>query len=262
LCICIGCSIRTRRINRICVDGESVGQVISKRVLAAPWFQKTAGNLIAQYIRLVWKTGRFVLEPADVYERIGREQPVIAAMWHGQHMLMPFVRRNPLRGKVLISRHRDGEINAIVAERLGLETIRGSGDHGTEFHRKGAVPAFMAMLSALKDNYNIGLTADVPKVSRVVGRGIIMLARESGRPIFPVGIATHHRIELHNWDRSCINLPFSRGALVIGEPIVVPNDADDAAMEAARVALGGRLDAVTARANVLAGRAAGEANRG
>jgi hypothetical protein len=239
-----------------------VGRFSKKRILAAPWFQKTAGNVVAEYIRLVWKTGRFVLEPENIYERIGREQPVIAAMWHGQHMLIPFVRRDPLRAKVLISRHRDGEINAIIAERLGLETIRGSGDHGTDFHRKGAVPAFMAMLAALKDNYNIGLTADVPKVARVVGRGIIMLARESGRPIFPVGIATRHRIELNNWDRSCINLPFSRGALVIGEPITVPGDADDDAMEGARAALAETLDAVTARANALAGRAPDEARRG
>jgi len=239
-----------------------VGRFSKKRILAAPWFQRTAGNLVAEYIRLVWKTGRFVLEPENIYERIGREQPIIAAMWHGQHMLIPFVRRDPLRAKVLISRHRDGEINAIIAERLGLETIRGSGDHGTDFHRKGAVPAFMAMLAALKNNYNIGLTADVPKVSRVVGRGIIMLARESGRPIFPVGIATRHRIELNNWDRSCINLPFSRGALVIGEPISVPGDADDAAMEGARAALAAALDAVTARANALAGRAPDEARRG
>ena len=239
-----------------------MGRLSKKRILAAPWFQKAAGNLVAEYIRLVWKTGRFILEPENIYERIGREQPVIAAMWHGQHMLIPFVRRDPLRAKVLISRHRDGEINAIIAERLGLETIRGSGDHGTDFHRKGAVPAFMAMLAALRANYNIGLTADVPKVSRVVGRGIILLARESGRPIFPVGIATRHRIELDNWDRSCINLPFSRGALVIGEPITVPGEADDAAMEGARAALANALDAVTARANVLAGRAPDEAHRG
>jgi len=41
------------------------------------------------------------------------------------------------RAKVLISRHRDGEFNAIAVERLGIGTIRGSGDHGSAFHRKG-----------------------------------------------------------------------------------------------------------------------------
>jgi lysophospholipid acyltransferase (LPLAT)-like uncharacterized protein len=235
---------------------------LTRRLFAARWFQQAAGNAFAEYIRLVWKTGRFVIEPEDIFDRFSAEQPVIAAMWHGQHMLIPFVRRDPLRAKVLISRHRDGEVNAIAAERLGLETIRGSGDHGTEFHRKGAVPAFMTMLAALKDNCNIGLTADVPKVSRVVGRGIIMLARESGRPIFPVGIATRHRIRLNNWDRSCINLPFSRGALVVGEPILVDGNADDAELERARARLGAALDAVTARADALACRRPDEAARG
>jgi lysophospholipid acyltransferase (LPLAT)-like uncharacterized protein len=244
------------------MTGATLPRLSSKRILAAPWVQKAAGNIVAEYIRLVWRTGRFVIEPADIYDRFGAEQPVIAAMWHGQHMLMPFVRRDPLRAKVLISRHRDGEINAVIAERLGLETIRGSGDHGADFHRKGAVPAFMAMLTALRDNCNIGLTADVPKVARVVGRGIVMLARESGRPIFPVGIATRRRIELNNWDRSCINLPFSRGALVVGEPIRVPQDADDVAIDMTRTHLGAALDAVTARANALANTRSDEADRG
>lgn len=224
----------------------------TKRLLAAPWFQTAAGIAVAEYIRLVWNTGRFIIEPEDFHQRFQAEQPVIAAMWHGQHLLIPFVRRDPLRAKVLISRHRDGEINAIAAERLGLETIRGSGDHGLEFHRKGGVAAFKAMLAALADNCNIGLTADVPKIARIVGRGIVMLARESGRPIFPVGIATKRRIELNNWDRTAINLPFSRGGMVIGEPIRVTADADAAALEGARVQLGAALDAVTARANALA----------
>lgn len=223
-----------------------------RRIFAAPWLQKAAGVAIAEYIRLVWNTGRFVIEPEDFHERFKAEQPIIAAMWHGQHMLIPFVRRDPLRAKVLISRHRDGEINAVAARRLGLETIRGSGDHGPEFHRKGAVSAFKAMRAALADNCNIGLTADVPKVARVVGRGIIMLARESGRPIFPIGIATKWRIELNNWDRSAINLPFSRGAMVIGEPLRIAAEADDAALELARGELAAALDAVTARADLLA----------
>ena len=56
----------------------------------------------------------------------------------------------------------------------------------------------------------------------------------SGRPIYPVAIATSRRIVLDNWDRTTINLPFGRGALVAGEPIRVPRDADDATLEAAR----------------------------
>ena len=76
------------------------------------------------------------------------------------------------------------------------------------------------MVRALEEDYNVALTADVPKRSRVAGLGIIMLARESGRPIMPFAMATSRFIRLNNWDRTTINLPFGRGALVGIEPIV------------------------------------------
>ena len=78
--------------------------------------------------------------------------PAILAFWHGQHFMTPFLKiKERHRAKVLISRHRDGEFNAIAAERLGIGTIRGSGDHGGAFHRKGGVGAFREMVQALED---------------------------------------------------------------------------------------------------------------
>ena len=80
----------------------------------------------------------------------------------------------------------------------------------------------MQMLTALKEGYTVALTADVPKVARVCGLGIVKLASMSGRPIYPVAIATSHRIELRNWDRTAINLPFGRAGGVAGAPVHVP----------------------------------------
>jgi lysophospholipid acyltransferase (LPLAT)-like uncharacterized protein len=100
----------------------------------------------------------------------------------------------------------------------------------------------------------MALTADVPKVSRVAGLGIIKLASATGRPIFPVAVATSRRIELDNWDRSAINLPFSRGATVVGDPIPVPAEADDATLERARSALEQSLNAATERAYAIVDR--------
>jgi lysophospholipid acyltransferase (LPLAT)-like uncharacterized protein len=96
----------------------------------------------------------------------------------------------------------------------------------------------------------------VPKVSRVAGLGIIKLASESGRPIFPVALATSRRIVLNSWDRSEVNLPFSRGAVVVGEPIRVPAAADAEALEQARGALERALNAGTERAHALVDRRA------
>ena len=111
----------------------------------------------------------------------------------------------------------------------------------------------MEMLDALHEGYHIALTADIPKVARVCGFGIVKLASVSGRPIYPMAIATSRRIALDNWDRTAINLlPFSRIGRVTGEPVRVPMDADDQALERARRAVEISLDAATARAYAIA----------
>jgi len=173
---------------------------------------------------------------------------------------MPFIKRNDgsHRAKVLVSRHRDGEINARAAEKLGIGTIRGSGAHDGGFHKGGAA-AFSEMLEALKDGYNVAMTADIPKVARIAGLGVVKLAQLSGRPIYAGAIASHRRIELNNWDRSAINLPFSRMGLVAGGPIYVPADADDATLEAARQRLESELNRVTARAYEIVDRTGSKA---
>jgi hypothetical protein len=110
------------------------------------------------------------------------------------------------------------------------------------------------MVRALGDDYSVALTADVPKRARVAGLGIIMLARESGRPIMPFAMATSRFWRLKNWDRTTINLPFGRGAVVGGEIIMVPPDADAATMEALRARLEASLNDATRRAYAQVGR--------
>jgi lysophospholipid acyltransferase (LPLAT)-like uncharacterized protein len=225
-----------------------------RSALRSSWVQRAAGFLAAEFLRLVWKTNKFTLDPPNVYDLVEPEMPVILAFWHGQHFMTPFIKRKDYQGKVLISRHRDGEFNALAAERLGIGTVRGSGDHGGAFHRKGGVSAFNEMVRTLADGINMALTADVPKRSRVAGLGIIMLARESGRPIMPFAMATSRFVQLKNWDRTTINMPFGRGVLIGGEVINVPADADRAAMETLRLKLEATLNDATRRAYIAVGR--------
>jgi lysophospholipid acyltransferase (LPLAT)-like uncharacterized protein len=228
-----------------------------RNTLRSSWVQRAAGFLAAEFLRLVWKTNTFTFDPVDVYDIVEPQMPVILAFWHGQHFMTPFIRQKDYRGAVLISKHRDGEFNALAAERLGIATVRGSGDHGGAFHRKGGVGAFKEMVRVLERGINMALTADVPKRSRVAGMGIIMLARESGRPIMPFAMATSRYVQLNNWDRTTINLPFGRGVLVGGEPLSVPADADAATMEALRLQLEVTLNEATQRAYDAVGRPEG-----
>jgi lysophospholipid acyltransferase (LPLAT)-like uncharacterized protein len=226
-----------------------------RNVLRSSWVQRAAGFLAAEFLRLVWLTNRFSFDPPDVYDIVEPQMPAILAFWHGQHFMTPFIKTKEIhRGKVLISRHRDGEFNALAVERLGIGTIRGSGDHGSAFHRKGGVGAFKEMVRALAENYNVALTADVPKRARIAGLGIIMLARESGRPIMPFAMATSRFLRLKNWDRTTINLPFGRGALVGGDIIMVPPDAGAETMEELRARLEATLNDATRRAYAQVGR--------
>ncbi|MDO9412748.1 MAG: lysophospholipid acyltransferase family protein [Pseudolabrys sp.] len=222
-----------------------------KRIVASPAFLSAAGTVAAWYLRLVWHSSRQIIEPANIYDIV--QMPAIIAMWHGQHFLAPFIKKKEAkhRAKVLISRHRDGELNARAAEKLGIGTIRGSGSHAGEFHRKGGAAAFAPMLTALEEGYNMALTADVPKISRVAGMGIVKLAQHSGKPIYPVAMASSRRIELKNWDKTAINLPFGRIAMVAGDPIYVARDADAAALAAARRQIEQALNTVTARAYAI-----------
>lgn len=225
-----------------------------KKVTRSPRFQSAAGALGAAYLRLVRKTSSFQVDPPDVYERVEPEMPVIIAMWHGQHLMIPFIKRNYHEARVLISRHRDGEINALAAARLGVPAIRGSGDMKGNFHAKGGASAFREMLDTLNSGVTVALTADVPKVSRRAGLGIIRLAMHSQRPVVPIAIATSRRIELDNWDKTAINLPFGRAAAVMGEWVRVPADADRDAQEAARQAVEASLNAATERSYAIVDR--------
>ncbi|QOZ31517.1 lysophospholipid acyltransferase family protein [Bradyrhizobium sp. CCBAU 53421] len=224
-------------------------------LLRSGFVQRALGVLAAEYLRLVWYTNRFIYQPHDVYEIVEPLMPAIFVFWHGQHFMTPFIKtKDSYRAKVLISRHRDGEFNALAVERLGIGTIRGSGDHSGAFHRKGGVGAFLEMVRALEDGCNMATTADVPKRARVAGLGAIMLARETGRPIIPFAMVTSRFIRLKNWDSTTINLPFGRGAVVGIEPVYVPPDADAATMEKLRQHVENLLNEATRRAYAAVGR--------
>jgi lysophospholipid acyltransferase (LPLAT)-like uncharacterized protein len=224
-----------------------------KRISRSRPVQEALGFLFARYLGLVHRTNRFVLEPPDAYDRIGPLMPVIAAMWHGQHFMIHFARRAQDPAASLVSRSADGEVNAITLRHLGVRAIRGSGARGRDPRDKGGAGALRAMLRALEAGEMVVMTADVPKIARVCGEGIVTLARLSGRPIVPVAVVTSRRVRFDSWDRASLGLPFGRGAMVIGDPVFVPREADTAALADARRRVEDGLDGVHARAYTLIG---------
>lgn len=222
-------------------------------ILKTKMAQETLGRLLAGYLRLVRRTNRIVFEPAGIYEQVRPELPLIYAMWHGQHIMIPFAKPEWMKASSLVSRHGDGGFNAVALRELGIGAIRGSGALGKKIREKGGASAFLAMVRKLAAGESMVLTADIPKRARIAGPGIVALARASGRPIRAVAVVTSRRIDFNSWDRASIGLPFGHGAVVVGEPIYVARDADEATQEAARLAVQASLDTVHARAYELVG---------
>jgi len=112
-------------------------------------------------------------------EKWGTAINYIVCFWHGRLLMMPFAKKGG-GGKVLISRHRDGEFIARIVNYFGIGTVRGS-------YRKGSISSLREILQNLNDMIDIAITPDGPKGPRyTVKKGIVELARLSGRSLLPV----------------------------------------------------------------------------
>ena len=223
------------------------------------WFARirdeTVGFLFASYLRLLGRTNRFSTVPADIDAMIAGHLPVIVAMWHGQHMMMTLVWPKSIKGFAgMVSRHADAGAQAVALRRLGVVAVRGSsGGRADKVLRKGGVRALIALKRYLDKGFSVAMTADAPKKARIAGLGVVTLAKISGRPIAPTAVVTSRRFQFNTWDRASLGKPFGRGALVVGDLIYVPPDADEETLQAARMKVEEGLDDAHRRAYALFG---------
>lgn len=206
--------------------------------------------LMHAYLRFVFLSSRWVRGSDEVQQLIRDHRGSIFVMWHGQHLLMPVLRPRGLPVAAMFSRSPDAELNAVVAKTFGIEPVRGSGgDPNRQSASKGGAPALIALRSHLSAGTTVFMIADNRHAPRSATLGSLMLSRISGRPVIPIAITTSRRKVLpRTWDRTTINLPFSRVCLMTGEPIQVPADAGPEQMEELRLRLTEGLSAITAEA--------------
>ena len=227
---------------------------MAKRLFSSGSVVAFGSAVAAAYIRLVYNTSEVLRDPPDTDAKLFSEHPQIFAMWHGQFGMLPKIKPDrPADVAAMVARHGDAELIAGVLSRFGMRLIRGAGA-GYRRRNRGGAAALRESLKALQQGTTVAMTADVaPGPARKAGNGIVMLAKLSGRPIVPCAMATNHYVTLNNWSAFTINLPFSKLGIVVGDPVRVPEDADSAALEAARIAVERGLNQATARAYELAG---------
>jgi len=224
-----------------------VGKLL-KTVGRKPLVQRLVAALAAGLMGMVRRTTRWQTINAEAAGPAwnGRA-PVIVAFWHNRLALMPacWPSRQPFH--MLISSHPDGRLIARAVEHFGFGTIAGSST-------RGGGDAMRALVRALKGGASVGVTPDGPRGPRMtVGDGVLALARLAGVPILPAAVSVSRRVVLRTWDRLIIPLPFGSGAMIWGDPITVPRDADDAALDALRLRLEQEMTRVSVQADTLTG---------
>jgi lysophospholipid acyltransferase (LPLAT)-like uncharacterized protein len=185
--------------------------------------------LVVRALALTWRVQRgggagLALQRSDA--------PWIAAMWHGRMLAMM-----PLRGHrgrdigVLVSPSDDGGLAQQALRSFRYRIVRGS-------LSRGGARALREMQERLDAGGQLVVTPDGPRGPRHgINVGIAWLARTTGAPLLPVGVAVDRAWRLRSWDRFTIPKPFARLRIVYADPVAVPPDASDLELEhiAARV---------------------------
>lgn len=219
-----------------------------KRILKSDAVRAAACWLGAQYIRLVWATGRWRIEGGDIPRaHWDAGKPFILAFWHGHLLMMPKCWDLSKPMHMLISQHRDGQLIARVIGHFGLGTAAGSST-------RGGSGALRQMLKALKAGEYVGITPDGPRGPRMrATAGIVNVARMAGVPIIPCAYSCAPRKQLNSWDRFQVALPFASGVIAWGQPITVAKDLDDAGLEDARLRVEDAMNTLAHAAEAAAG---------
>ena len=204
-----------------------------------------AGILGSLIIRLLIGTMRIIERPDNYPERIIRQgENIIFAFWHS-FMLVPAYTARNLGIKIMISQHTDGEYITRVVERLGFTTIRGS-------TTRGGAKALLKMIKGSKEGTVLAITPDGPKGPRfTVQPGIVYLSQKTGFPIVPASLGLTSYWELPSWDKFRIPKPFSKAALICGEPIHIPPKLNKSEVEEYRILLEKRLKEMSIEAEQL-----------
>jgi len=187
------------------------------------WLTGVAGSVFLRAFSATWRLR--VVDPHGMLPalRAKRAQGVFA-FWH-RHILTLMCGFRDYDACVPVSEHRDGEFVAQVMERYGYLAVRGS-------TTRGSLGLIRGLLKAVAEGRNCVLTPDGPRGPKFsVQPGFVLLARRTGLPVWPIGVAVDRAWELGSWDAFVVPKPGTRSVVVLGE-MIPPERIQSASTEA------------------------------
>lgn len=179
-------------------------------MLGSSWRWKVSG---AEHVKAIQAQGRHPIH----------------SFWHGR--ILPATVYFQHRGIVVItSENYDGEWIARIIKKFGYGTARGSTS-------RGGPKALLQLVREVKSK-GVAFTLDGPRgPAEVAQPGAVWLAKATGNPLMPFHAEAESSWTLKSWDRTQIPKPMTTVSMAIGEPLYVPRDANEQALEEWRARL-------------------------
>ena len=198
---------------------------IARRTVGA-WALRGLGPGAVARLASSWQT--------EVLGQPPGEDGALICLWHGR-MLCGLEHYRGRGWSVLVSPSDDGDLSEHLLERAGYSVVRGSAS-------RGGARALRELLARLKAGEKVILTPDGPRGPRhSTNPGVAWLARATGFPIHPVGIACDRAWRLSSWDAFTIPKPRARVAFAWAQALRVPRSAEPVELAAVSDELKQRL---------------------
>ena len=212
-------------------------------------FHRVEGWGLSTYAGLVWRTSRYQIEGRENVQRVhAAGRPLILAAWHGMTMMLAgyiAAEEDLSRYVLVVPDDPRGAVLSVWARWLGATPFPIS----MEAESMVAARRLLALIRRMRQGDSLCLNPDGPDgPSHEPKGGVVFIARKAGARIVPAGVFTATGFRIPRWDRYTVPFPFSRIAVVLGEPLEVLPDAD---AEQARVVLRERLNEVERAAEEL-----------
>ncbi len=229
---------------------------LPRHPLRRRWYELSTGflaSLSSLVLSVYQSTLEYVVEGDDHLRMLhARRQNYIFAVWHTFVDAAIFCLHS--RGVCIYSDHpRTKEYEnswTHYFREIGLKTIRGMGYEVLDASLGRQSQGIINFIKIIKDGTPALVAPDGPHGPIYKAKpGVVYMAKKADTVVVPVGMGFSRRVVGPNWDDFALPLPFSRVALVIGEPIVPAENADEAVLAEQADLVESRLDELCFRAN-------------
>ena len=224
------------------------------RLLKKEFIQWLLCWLVNKYCLFSFYTSKVEFENRDIFFQLHRNKtPIIISFWHGRLLFIPFLAdKKQLKDcYTIVSLYGSGVFIAKAISMFGGGLIRGSTNSinkpGTAIKNRGGWRVLKESIGLLKLGKIVAYTPDGPHgpKMRINETGMLKIASLTSATILPVTASSSNATIFNSWDSFMLPHPFGRIKIIVGMPIVVPENADNKTIENARKDLEDRLNVLS-----------------